>query len=64
VLSLTVGKGVWDAKSKRGNPWTNSRAWTETFRAKRRSVSPLRAQFVGRYDWSNTNKVWTTPTTG
>ena len=60
VLSLTVGKGVWDAKSKRGNPWDQFTRVDKDFPGESEVGSVhCPPNSVGDYDWSNTNKVWT-----
>lgn len=60
VLSLTIGQGVWEPKSKRGNPWDQFTRVDKDFPGEAEVGSVHCApNSVGDYDWSNTNKVWT-----
>lgn len=60
VLSLTVGKGVWDPKLKRGNPWDQFTRVDKDFPGESEVGSVHYApNSASDYDWSNTNKVWT-----
>jgi len=60
VLSLTVGKGVWDSKSKQPTPWDQFSRVDKDFPGEAEvGTVHFAPNSVGDYDWSNTNKVWT-----
>jgi hypothetical protein len=60
VLSLTVGRGVWDLKRTPDNPWNRFTKIDRDFPGQAEVGSVHCApNSAGDYDWSNTNKVWT-----
>lgn len=60
VLSLTVGKGVWDPKAQPGNVWNRFSRVDKDFPGEAEVGTVHYApNSTGDYDWSNTNKVWT-----
>ncbi len=60
VISLTVGKGVWDPKSKRATPWDQFTRIDRDFPGESEVGSVHCApNSKSDYDWSNTNRVWT-----
>jgi hypothetical protein len=60
VLSLTVGKGIWDSKRNRDNAWNRFTRVNKDFPGESEVGSVHYApNSTSDYDWSNTNKVWT-----
>jgi hypothetical protein len=60
VLSVTVGKGQWDPKRYRDNPWNRFSRVDKDFPGEAEVGTVHYApNSTGDYDWSNTNKVWT-----
>jgi hypothetical protein len=60
VLSLTVGRGVWDAQRSRENVWNRFTRVDKDFPGESEVGSVHCApNSLSDYDWSNTNKVWT-----
>jgi hypothetical protein len=60
VLSLTVGKGVWDPKNVTNNAWNQfsrvDKDWPNNAEVGTVHFAP---NSKSDYDWSNTNLVWT-----
>lgn len=60
VLSLTVGRGIWDPKRNLDNPWNQFTRVDKDFPGKSEvGTVHFAPNSTGDYDWSNTNKVWT-----
>jgi len=60
VLSVTVGKGVWDPKHNPENPWNRFSRVDKDFPGEAEVGTVHYApNSLSDYDWSNTNKVWT-----
>lgn len=60
VMSLTIGKGVWDHKRNPDNPWTRFTRIDRDFPGESEVGSCHEApNSSGGYDWSNTREVWT-----
>ncbi len=60
VLSLTVGKGVWEPKKVKDNPWNQfSRVDKDFPGAAEVGTVHCAPNSVSDYDWNNTNRVWT-----
>ena len=60
VLSLTVGRGVWDPKRNRDNVWNRFTRVDKDFPGESEVGSVHYApNSTSDYDWSNTNAVWT-----
>ncbi len=60
VLSLTVGRGVWDPKHSLDNPWNRFTRVDKDFPGEAEVGSVHAApNSTSDYDWSNTNQVWT-----
>ena len=60
VMSLTVGKGVWDPKKNGDNPWGKFTRIDRDFPGESEVGSCHEApNSAGGYDWDNTKDVWT-----
>jgi hypothetical protein len=60
VLSLTVGRGVWDPKRNPTNAWNRFTRVDKDFPGEAEVGSVHCApNSTSDYDWSNTNAVWT-----
>ena len=60
VMSLTVGKGVWDHKKNGDNVWTRFTRIDKDFPGESEVGSCHCApNSIGDYDWNNTKEVWT-----
>lgn len=60
VLSLTVGKGVWDHEKNRDNPWVRFTRIDRDFPGESEVGSCHEApNSAGGYDWDNKKPVWT-----
>lgn len=60
VLSLTVGRGVWDQKRNPENVWTRFTRVEKDFPGEAEvGTVHCAPNSTSDYDWSNTNQVWT-----
>jgi len=60
VMSLTVGKGIWDSKKDGDNPWSKFTKIDRDFPGEAEVGSCHEApNSAGGYDWDNEKDVWT-----